>query len=153
MKNAKEKKGITLIALVITIIVMLILVGVTVSIVIENNLFEITENAVNQTEIKYEEEKNLTQVTINNKIYNSIDGYVNPVETITFTVGGDEYTVPKGWTWEQFIGSSYDTSSGVFFIGNMEGYCIWYGRDYAVVEVMGQSDPIQEMNYTLVDMS
>ena len=34
----KEQKGITLVALIITIIVMLILVGVTVSVVINSNL-------------------------------------------------------------------------------------------------------------------
>jgi len=41
----REQKGITLVALIITIIVMLILVGVTVSVVIESNLFDTASKA------------------------------------------------------------------------------------------------------------
>ena len=50
---AKENKGITLIALVITIIVMMILVGVTVAIALEGEIFETAGTAALGTE-KYE---------------------------------------------------------------------------------------------------
>ncbi len=53
----KNQKGITLIALIITIIVMLILVAVSVAVVINSNLLTTAENAGNNTEKAYEDEK------------------------------------------------------------------------------------------------
>lgn len=52
----KNKKGITLIALIITIIVMLILVGVTVTVAINGGLFQKTKEAANKTQIEQEKE-------------------------------------------------------------------------------------------------
>ena len=46
----KNNKGITLISLVITIIVMLILVGVTVSAAINGKLFDTAKKAAKDTE-------------------------------------------------------------------------------------------------------
>ena len=54
---ARNSRGITLVALIITIIIMLILVGVTVSIVINGGLFETAKQAVKQTEIEAYKEK------------------------------------------------------------------------------------------------
>lgn len=48
----KNSKGITLIALIITIIVMLVLVGVTVTTAINGNLFDKTKYASKETKIK-----------------------------------------------------------------------------------------------------
>ena len=45
----KNKSGITLIALIITIIVMLILVGVTINVALNGGLFEKGEKAAFQT--------------------------------------------------------------------------------------------------------
>lgn len=52
MNKNKTQEGITLIALVITIIVMLILVGVTVSIAINGGLFSTAKEATRQTQIQ-----------------------------------------------------------------------------------------------------
>ena len=52
----KNKKGITLIALIITIIVMLILVGVTVTVAINGGLFQKTKEAASKTQIEQEKE-------------------------------------------------------------------------------------------------
>ena len=46
----KGQKGITLVALVITIIVMLILVGVSVTVALNGGLFTTAETAVTNTE-------------------------------------------------------------------------------------------------------
>ena len=54
---AKEKKGITLIALIITIIVMLILVGVTINVALNGGLFEKGEKAAYQTQASTVKEK------------------------------------------------------------------------------------------------
>lgn len=53
----KENKGITLIALIITIIILLILVGVSVNLLIKGNLFDSAEKAVNGTNAKVEEQQ------------------------------------------------------------------------------------------------
>ena len=56
MLKLKNKNGITLIALIITIIVMLILVGVTVSTSLNGGLFNSAKDAASQTEIAAEME-------------------------------------------------------------------------------------------------
>lgn len=55
MRKTKEN-GITLIALIITIIVMLILVGVTVSVALNGGLFETAKDAANRTQIEADRE-------------------------------------------------------------------------------------------------
>ena len=73
----KKNKGITLIALIITIIVMLILVAVSVNILIKSNLIGNAEKTVNKYKTATEEEAKGGVITINGKKYNSIDDYTN----------------------------------------------------------------------------
>ena len=69
-EKLKGKKGITLIALIITIIVMLILVGVSIEIVVNSNLLNTAKSAGEQTEAKYEEDKTFgDSITIDGKDY------------------------------------------------------------------------------------
>ena len=53
----KKQKGITLIALVITIIVMLILVGITISVSLNGGLFTTAKEATGETQIAQEKEE------------------------------------------------------------------------------------------------
>ena len=78
-KDKYEQKGITLIALVITIIVMLILVGVTISMAINGGLFGYAKKAAKDTESQKQAEQELAsgEVTVNGKDYASIDDYLN----------------------------------------------------------------------------
>ena len=78
-----RNKGITLIALIITIIVMLILVAVSVNILIKSNLIGTAEKTVNKYKTASEEE-NSGVIEINGKKYNSIEDYINnkPLSTI-----------------------------------------------------------------------
>jgi len=69
-------KAITLIALIITIITMLILVGTSVSLVIDSDLIGVAQDAANKTETKYQEEAGLSGVAIGDKTYNSIEEYI-----------------------------------------------------------------------------
>lgn len=84
MKN-KKNNGITLIALVITIIVMLILVGVTVSMAVNGGLLGYAGKAVGDTENERDKEKELAngKIKVDGKWYASIDDYLNdnPIET------------------------------------------------------------------------
>lgn len=58
----RNQRGITLIALIITIIVMLILVGVTVNIALNGGLFTTAKKAANETQIAAEQETLLSAV-------------------------------------------------------------------------------------------
>ena len=71
----KNTKGITLIALIITIIVMLILVAVSVNILIKSNLIGNAKKATNKYSEVAEEEDGGT-VEIEDKKYNSVDDYL-----------------------------------------------------------------------------
>lgn len=62
MEFKANKKGITLIALVITIIVMLILVAVTISMALNGGLFTYAKSASRDTKTAMEKEKELTSV-------------------------------------------------------------------------------------------
>jgi len=101
--SANNEKGITLVALIITIIVMLILVGVSIQVVINSNLIGTAQDAANRTETAYEEEGNISEIIVGNTTYESIDKYINPDKTITFYVGGTPYTAIEGWDWGTFI--------------------------------------------------
>lgn len=70
----KDKKGITLIALIITIIVMLILVGVTVTTAINGGLFESARRAATKTQIEVDKEK-LSSALV--AAYNEKTGEIN----------------------------------------------------------------------------
>ena len=72
-----RNKGITLIALIITIIVMLILVGVVVTVVIQSNLLGTAKTAGGKYKTAYEDESNMSEVTINGEKYASIEDYIN----------------------------------------------------------------------------
>ena len=78
MKKLNKQKGITLIALVITIIVMLILVAVTISMAINGGLFEKAGKATGDTKNAMNAEQAIAngQITIDGKTYASIDDYL-----------------------------------------------------------------------------
>ncbi len=90
MQKLRTEKGITLIALVITIIVMLILVGVSVTVALNGGLFDTAKEAAEGTASKRNEELELSsgKVTINGEEYNSIDEYVKGSGNGT---GGEKY--------------------------------------------------------------
>ena len=121
-QNTKHKipntnSGITLIALVITIIVMLILVAVTISMAVNGGLFEYAGNAVSETQNAIDKEQELAngKITVDGKVYNSIDDYIvgkvavfsydetakdeNGVLTANATYTSGDYTavIPKGF--------------------------------------------------------
>ena len=78
----KNNKGITLVALIITIIVMLILVGVTVSILINSNVIGKAKTAGEQTEEKYNEESSFGQSF--NIMINGTETPVSDINTYDF---------------------------------------------------------------------
>ena len=108
MRN--KEKGITLIALIITIIVMLILVGVVVTVVIQSNLLGTAKTAGDKYKTAYEDESNMSEVTIDGKKYASIEDYLESIkplpegagkrfsETKEYNDGTKTAWIPAGFT-------------------------------------------------------
>ncbi len=101
MNKFTKQKGITLIALIITVIVMLILVGVTINIAMNEGLFNKSRQARGETQLETDREKLYSAVT---GAYDATTGIVDGEELETelgegWTVTGNgPYTVtsPKG---------------------------------------------------------
>jgi len=79
----KQNKGITLIALIITIVVMLILVGIVVSTTINSNLINKVKRAKGEWERAEGEDSNIAGVTIDGKYYGSLQDYVTQLGSVS----------------------------------------------------------------------
>ena len=90
----KKQNGITLVALIITIIVMLILVGVTVTVALNGGLFTTAKEAAKGTETERNKEIALSgeEVEIDGIVYASMEDYLNnnPKLPDDWTVATDE---------------------------------------------------------------
>ena len=104
-----RNKGITLVALIITIVVMLILVAVSVNVIIKSNLIGTAEKTVNKYKTASEEEANGGVIEIDGKKYNSIEDYINlssinipggtrVTESTEYKVGDKTAIIPAGFT-------------------------------------------------------
>jgi len=120
LKSAHKERGITLVALIITIIVMLILVGVSIQVVINSDLIGTAQDASSRTETAYEEEGNTGEITVGDKTYGSIENYMEgkiqlkPGETATD--GNATYkgiTIPKGFTISKITGEYEEVEQGI----------------------------------------
>ncbi len=82
-QKLKTKRGITLIALVVTIIVMLILVAATVTVALNGGLFSTAKKATADTEAARAKESELSsgRVKINGTWYDSMEDYVAGVKS------------------------------------------------------------------------
>lgn len=83
----RKNKGITLVALIITIVVMLILIAVSVNVLIKSNLIGTAEKTVEKYNKVAEEEGNGGTIEIDGKKYASIEDYME----------GNEQYDPDGW--------------------------------------------------------
>ena len=108
----RKEKGITLIALIITIVVMLILVAVSINVIVNSNLIGYSEKTGDAYSgaIKNEENFGNDGITINDKEYASIDDYIESrkplpegagkkfTETKEYTDGTKTAVIPGGFT-------------------------------------------------------
>ena len=108
----RREKGITLVALIITIVVMLILVAVSLNILVNSNLIGHAEKTGDAYAgaIKNEEKLGNDGITINDKEYASIDDYIESrkplpegagkkfTETKEYTDGTKTAVIPGGFT-------------------------------------------------------
>ena len=108
-KEFEQNRGITLIALIITIIILLILVGVSINLVIKGDLFGSAQKAVSGTNAKVSEQQ--TRV---DELMGELDRLEEQSGTIddgepAFKIEGKTYKVEKDMTWVQWIESEYNT--------------------------------------------
>ena len=105
-EETKKNKGITLIALVITIIVMLILVAVTINLAVNGGLFGYAKNASEQTQLALDEENKLDSqaaeiIADQTEVSTSVK---NPYKNENFTKA---WTCTEGtWTEEEITDNS-----------------------------------------------
>ena len=114
--KSKEKynNGITLIALIITIIILLILAGVSVNALFGNSgIIQKAQNAQNKMNKATEnDQKEINE--LNNWIENHVNG-TESVDTpdestkISFTIDNVTYQAEEGMTWSQWAESAYNT--------------------------------------------
>ena len=132
MQNRNE--GITLVALIITIVVMLILVAVSVNVIIKSNLIGTAEKTVNKYNKAAEEEGNSGVIEIDGKKYNSIEDYmkekegekeeklpdIKAGERATANSNYKGATIPKGFT-VSGISTEQDVDNGLVIYDIPEG--------------------------------
>ena len=127
MQNRNE--GITLVALIITIVVMLILVAVSVNVVIKSNLIGTAEKTVDKYNKVAEEEGNSGVIEIDGKKYNSIEEYMAGKEKLPDIKAGERATansnykgavIPKGFT-VSGISTEQDVDNGLVIYDIPEG--------------------------------
>lgn len=107
-QKLKNNNGITVVALVITIIIMLILAGVTVKIATGGGIIDKTKNASNEFEIEQEKEKvksgylsYKTAKMVDDDAQLSVEDAAKPIGnatsgwTVTFTKTNNEYKLTK----------------------------------------------------------
>ena len=156
MKNIKTQKGITLIALVITIIVMLILVGVTISMALNGGLFGYAKKAAKDTESQKQAEQELAdgKVTVNGKDYASIDDYLNNKpqpsnyseelldettkvlkENARYTSDGKTAIVPKGFAIVEDEKGKKSVAEGLVITDKVDSEGKSIGNEYVWVPV------------------
>ena len=136
MKKLKEefkygKKGITLISLVVTIIVLLILAGVTIATLTgDNGILTRTQNAKNQTEEAKEDE--LRKLT-------ALEAATN-IENQPYTdKNGDTATIPAWFAVSQVEGEQ-DINTGLVIIDTK-------GNEFVWIPVLSENEYKRNFNY------
>jgi hypothetical protein len=137
----KKEEGITLIALIITIIVMLILVAVTINLATGGGLFDTTKKAAKDTTIQAEKER-LTDI-----IVPLID-----VKTGTVDLGKLREKLPSGWNYDAPAKKVTDDKQ------NIVGYLDEYGNisdknNKITFTAQGQAIPTCTLNSTVTQVS
>lgn len=97
IKNGQER-GITLIALVVTIVVLLILAGVSINAVFSDNGI-IKRAQATQDKMSEAQQNDITAI-------NSVENWINeysPKEKVSFSLNGKKYEVEKGTTYKEFV--------------------------------------------------
>lgn len=155
-RKLKKEYGITLVALVITIIILLILSGVAINTLTQTGLFENAKQAKNTTE-NAQKDENKTLGEYSSKINEYVSGTsrdeassevfkkieeTSTVNTYSYTGSEQEYTVPEdgyykiecwgaqGGTYSKAIGGKGAYTKGIIKLTKGEKLYIYVGECY-----------------------
>ena len=165
MKKLKTQNGITLIALVITIIVMLILVAVTISMAINGGLFEKAGKATGDTKNAMDAEQQLAdgRIQIAGKVYESIDDYLAGKEAVLdydktktnddgtlksnakYESDGKTAIIPKGFKIIEDTAGKKSIDAGLVIQDSAGNEFVW-----VPVTVEGTTDAEKETNFEAI---
>lgn len=106
-KKIKQENGITLIALVVTIVVLLILAGVSINAVFnENGLIKKAQDA--QNKMNEAQQSDLAQLDeLDSWLENQVNGVEKGAKIISFTINSTTYQAEEGMTWRQAVEAGY----------------------------------------------
>jgi len=119
LTHPKQEKGITLVALIITIIVMMILVAVSVAVVINSDLLRTAQSAGTAYRTNMDKEQNIGTDTGDIKIGDkTMSGYMETIKPskkkIVFFIKGayriedQEYEVEEGITFRKWLNEYFE---------------------------------------------
>ena len=108
-RNYSKQNGITLIVLVVTIVVLLILAGVSLNAIFsENGLINRAKDA--QNKMDQATQNDLAQLDeLDSWLENQVNGVEKGAKIISFTINSTTYQAEEGMTWRQWIESKYNT--------------------------------------------
>ena len=108
-RNYSKQNGITLIALVVTIVVLLILAGVSLNAIFsENGLINRAKDA--QNKMDQATQNDLAQLDeLDSWLENQVNGVEKGAKIISFTINSTTYQAEEEMTWRQWIESKYNT--------------------------------------------
>ena len=137
-----EKNGITLIALVVTIVVLLILAGITINLILgDNGIFAKARTAKENWEgAEVEEIEQLSNLD------EKVNDILNNKKTFTITLGDKEYTVEEGMTWAEWCNSTYSADEFGY-----DDYWVYRKSDHMYIagyDYVGKNDIIIDTNYS-----
>ena len=114
----RKEKGITLIALVITIIVMLILVAVTLNVALQGGLFANARKAVTDTQTERDKElaSSSGRIKVDGKWYDSLEDYTKGIES------SDQNDGPSKWAEDTEGNIKYEGKDSGIKIGDYVNY-------------------------------
>ncbi len=101
-EKTKLEKGITLIALIITIVVLLILAAVAISSITNDGILHYAQNAADNWNKAAQNEANMLGDYLN--YLNNVGlGSGETTKIISFILEGTPYTTEEGTTWEKWL--------------------------------------------------
>ena len=144
-EKLKAKRGITLIALVITIIVMLILVAATVTVALNGGLFSSAKKATADTEAARVEESELSngQVNIDNTIYNSIEEYIGATSGEEYKTAAELFDVNEE-KYSKIKDNPDSTTDDNLHIGDFINYTAgnWTQEEIGAIKIGEKNSPV-----------
>ena len=122
-RNYSNQTGITLIALVVTIVVLLILAGVSLNAIFsENGIIKRAQEA--QNKMDEAQQKDLNSINeLNNWLDNNVSGTAgedtpSQKKIISFTIANTNYQAEEGMTWKEWVESQYN-NDGYICLGDV----------------------------------